>query len=423
MKIFRYNQFILERLGVPDKIINSATNLYESILSDFQKKPSEMPISDIITVGFSDEAKVIAKKSSDSEDYKVDLPITIEIGDLKFNSVELEVSLSLTTSLEEDKVDIISWGVLNMPDTDKNYVLYFDKSLIDKINLRVNFAISYDAKFSDICDFLIKDRAHTIGILSHELKHVYDRYMFGKSFLEDVVDYQTWSNTRTGFKAIDQFIYYIYIISKTESLVRSTELAGELVTSGITKSEFKEFLQENSTYKKLIDIKNFTYDGLKKNLLEDIEAIRGLFKDLTDESDEEVIEVALDITYRMIIGDSAEKMAEILRLNDENLEAFRELEIRIFGMCKDIEFYKNYVDKRIFNSTNDFFLYWEKKFNFEAEKVIKKIIKLYDMCKDENLNPLMSKITNRVDGQCIVNPKLYDELVVKPNTKPKYTKK
>jgi hypothetical protein len=39
------------------------------------------------------------------------------------------------------------------------------------------------------------------------------------------------------------------------------------------------------------------------------------------------------------------------------------------------------------------------------------------MCKDEGVNPLMDKINKRVDGKCIVNPKLYDELVVKSNRK------
>jgi hypothetical protein len=245
--------------------------------------------------------------------------------------------------------------------------------------------------------------------------------MFGKSFLEDIVDYQNWSNTRTGFGAIDEFIYYLYVISKTESLVRPTEIAGELVTSDITKSDFKEFLQQNSTYKNLIDINKFTYEGLKKELIKDIEKVRSLFSDLTDETDEEVVQSALDVTYRMMVGESAEIMSGILRLGDPKLQKMRDLEMKILGMCKDTEFFKKYVGKRIFNNTDEFFLYWEKKLNFESNKVIKKIIKLYDMCKDEEVNPLMAKISNRVDGQCIVNPKLYNELIVKPNMK--YTSK
>jgi hypothetical protein len=409
MIIKKYIDFINEKMGVPDKIINSATNLYNLILSDFEKRSADnTTISEMMNSGFSGE-------------YQIDLSIAIEVSDLKFNSVELQVGLLPATSLEKDKVDVISWGVANMPDRQEKYKLYYDKSLIDKIDMRVNFAIGAEAKFIDICDYLIKDRSHTIGILSHELKHVYDKYMFGKSFLEDIVDYQTWANTRTGFRALDDFIYYLYVISKTESLVRPTEIAGQLVTSDITKSDFKEFLQQNSTYKNLITIKNFTYEGLKKDLLKDIDKVRNLFSDLTNETDEEVIESALEITYKMMVGESAENMADILRLGDPQLQKMRDLEMRIFGMCKDTEFFKKYVSKRIFNNTDEFFLYWEKKLNFEANKVIKKIIKLYDMCKDEDVNPLMAKISNRVDGQCIVNPKLYNELIVKPNTK--YTAK
>ncbi len=409
MIIKKYIDFINEKMGVPDKIINSATNLYNLILSDFEKRSADnTTISEMMNSGFSGE-------------YQIDLSIAIEVSDLKFNSVELQVGLLPATSLEKDKVDVISWGVANMPDRQEKYKLYYDKSLIDKIDMRVNFAIGSEAKFIDICDYLIKDRSHTIGILSHELKHVYDKYMFGKSFLEDIVDYQTWANTRTGFRALDDFIYYLYVISKTESLVRPTEIAGQLVTSDITKSDFKEFLQQNSTYKNLITIKNFTYEGLKKDLLKDIDKVRNLFSDLTNETDEEVIESALEITYKMMVGESAENMADILRLGDPQLQKMRDLEMRILGMCKDTEFFKKYVSKRIFNNTDEFFLYWEKKLNFEANKVIKKIIKLYDMCKDEDVNPLMAKISNRVDGQCIVNPKLYNELIVKTNTK--YTAK
>jgi hypothetical protein len=115
-------------------------------------------------------------------------------------------------------------------------------------------------------------------------------------------------------------------------------------------------------------------------------------------------------------------MKSILRLDDPKLDKMRDLEIKIFGMCKDTEFFKKYLNKIIFNNKEEFFLYCEKKLNFEADKVIRKIIKLYDMCKDDVVNPLMTKINQRVDGKCIVNPKLYDKLVVKPNSKYK-TKK
>ena len=392
MIIKKYLSFITERLGVPDKIIDSATNLYDSILSHFNSKSK-----DTISEG----------------EYSVNLPIQIEIADLKFNSVEFGVNLISYQS--DNKVDVISWGVASMPDSVDNYKLYYDKALIDDINLFINLAITDETEFSDIYDYIKTERSKIIGILSHELKHVYDKYMLGKVFLENVVDYQTWSSTRTGFRPIDEFIYYMYFMSKTESLVRTSELAGELTTLDITKSEFKEFLEGTSTYKNLIDIKKFSYQGLKDKLLADVEHIRKLFVDLTDESDEEVIDSALEITYESIVKSAGNKMSDVLMLDDPDRQAIRDMEMMIFGMCKDIEFFKKYINKRIFENKEEFFLYWEKILTFEADKVIRKIIKLYDMCKDESVNPLMAKINQRVDGKCIVNPKLYNELIVKTN--------
>jgi hypothetical protein len=402
MFIKKYLSFINERLGVPNKIIDSATNLYDLILSHFGDKSLD---SSLLT----------------ESEYSVDLPIQIEIADLKFNSVKFRVNL--VSGLDDGtKVDIISWGVASMPDSTKNYKLYYDKNLIDDIKLFINFAITDETNFTDIYDYIKNERSRTIGILSHELKHVYDKYMLGKVFLEDIVDYSTWSNTRTGFRPIDEFIYYMYFISKTESLVRTSELAGELVTSDISKSEFKEFLNGSSTYENLVDIKGFTYQSLKSKLLSDIDHVRKQFVDLEDETDEEVLDTALEIAYIAIVKSSGKEMKSILRLDDPKLDKMRDLEIKIFGMCKDTEFFNKYLNKIVFNNKEEFFLYCEKKLNFEADKVIRKIIKLYDMCKDDVVNPLMTKINQRVDGKCIVNPKLYDKLVVKPNSKYK-TKK
>ena len=70
----------------------------------------------------------------------------------------------------------------------------------------------------------------------------------------------------------------------------------------------------------------------------------------------------------------------------------------------------------MFKNVDEFFLYWEKKLNFTSEIVIKKIGKLYDMCKDDNINTSMVKINDRINGKCIVNPKLYKEVVIKTSS-------
>ena len=247
---------------------------------------------------------------------------------------------------------------------------------------------------------------------------VYDKYMIGYELLGDIVDYQTFASNRTGFDEIDKFIYLLYVISHTENLVRPSEIAGQIQSSDITKSEFKEFLEGNRLYKELLEIKYWSYNKLKSDLMKDIKNIRSRFDDIPeDETDENVIDFVLNSSYESIVGMSSDTMVDILGLNNK-------IKILI-GKVKDedIDFYNSYISKRIFKNVDEFFLFWEKKLNFEGEKMIKKIAKLYDMCKDDNVNQLMSKINDRVDGQYIVNLQAYNEVILKSKeNKVKYKK-
>ena len=114
MLIKKYIEFINEKMGVPDNIVNSATGLYQSILQDFN------------TRGQSQDLIFKSMRGKDLIDYKIDLPLSTKIGNLEFNSVELNVRLLAATKSEKERVDIISWGVLNMPDRQDDYNLYYD---------------------------------------------------------------------------------------------------------------------------------------------------------------------------------------------------------------------------------------------------------------------------------------------------------
>jgi hypothetical protein len=400
MIIKKYEQFILERLGVPDGIVDSATNLYELIVSKFEQTPNEE---------LEDNNGVC--------NFQIDLPININISDMKFDMVNFNITVHINNKFKE--VDVASWGVSIQPTFIDDYKLYHDKSSVNSLDLMVNFISDVTNHFSDIAKYLRKDRNKTIGILSHELKHVYDKYMIGHELLEELIDYQTWAKTRTGFEEIDEFIYLLYVISKSESLVRPSEIAGYISAADITKSEFMEFLNDNRLYKELVKIKNWSYEELKMSLMNNMSGIRSRFDGIPEgESDEDVLDVVLNKSYEAIVGGSSKIAEDILGLNN----AIKILTGRIKD--EDIEFYNKFIDKRVFKNKDEFFLFWQKKLNFEGDKVIKKIIKLYDMCKDENVNPLMAKINDRVNGQCIVNPKLYNEVVLgtKSNDKVKYSK-
>jgi hypothetical protein len=389
MIIKKYSQFILERLGVPDGIVDSATNLYELIVSKFEQNPNEE---------LEDNNGVC--------NFQIDLPININISDMKFDMVNFNITVHINNKFKE--VDVASWGVSIKPTSIDDYKLYHDKSSVNSLDLMVNFISDVSNHFSDIAKFLRKDRNKTIGVISHELKHVYDKYMVGHELLEELIDYQTWSKTRTGFQEMDEFIYLLYVVSKSESLVRPSEIAGYISAADITKSEFMEFLKNNRLYNELVKIKNWSYEELKMSLMNNMSDIRSRFDGIPEgESDEDVLDVVLNKSYEAIVGDSSKIAEDILGLNN----AIKILTGKIKN--EDIEFYNKFINKRVFKNKDEFFLFWQKRLNFEGDKVLKKIIKLYDMCKDENVNPLMAKINDRVNGQCIVNPKLYNEVVLK----------
>ena len=399
MIIKKYSQFIIEKMGVPDGIVDSATNIYELIVSKFEENSNEELDNDNGVCHL-----------------QIDLPININISDMKFDMVNFNITVHINSRFKE--VDVASWGVSMQPTFIDDYKLYHDKSSVNSLDLMVNFISDETNHFSDIAKYLRKDRNKTIGILSHELKHVYDKYMIGHELLEELIDYQTWAKTRTGFQEIDEFIYLLYVISKSESLVRPSEIAGYISAADITKSEFMDFLKDNRLYKELVKIKNWSYEELKMSLMKNMSGIRSRFDGIPeDESDEDVLDVVLNKSYEEIVGGSSNIAEDILGLND----GIKILTGRI--KAEDIEFYNKFIDKRVFKNKDEFFLFWQKKLNFEGDKVLKRIIKLYDMCKDEGVNPLMAKINDRVNGQCIVNPKLYNEIVIKSkDNKVKYSK-
>jgi len=405
MIIKKYSEFIVEKMGVPRNIVESATKLYELIVDEFIKMDSEHDLRTIASV-----------MPNQTIEFKLKIPIKIVISDLEFSTVNFDISVHLSPKYKN--VDVISWGVSIAPTSHGDYRIIHDKSLVDSLNLLVNFISDSSNKISDIVTYLKSDRSKTIGILSHELKHVYDKYMIGHELLGDIVDYQTFASNRTGFDEIDKFIYLLYVVSHTENLVRPSEIAGQIQSSGITKSEFKEFLEDNRLYKELLEVKYWSYNKLKSDLNKNIKTIRSRFDDIPeDETDENVIDVVLNSSYESIVSKSSDIMIDILDLENG---------IKILmGKIKeeDIEFYNKFIDKRLFNNSDDFFVFWEKKLNFEGEKMIKKIAKLYDMCKDDNSNQLMSKINDRVDGQYIVNLKAYNEVILKSKeNKVKYKK-
>jgi len=389
MIIKKYSEFIFEKMGVPSGIVESATNLYQTIVDSFLDNSDHK----------------LQPTNGDKLDLSRELDVEININELNFDNINFRISFTFGNF---DDIIITHWGVMVPPSGQSEYAILFDYDSIKDIILNVNFLIPELTTFGELANYLESQKVKNIGVLSHELKHIYDNYKFGKDFITDIADYSTWANTRIGFPPIDEFIYFIYVIAKAENLVRPAEVAAQLETLDICKSEFKEFIESTSIYKDLIKIKNFKFKSLKDKLIQDMPLIRRAFDNVPDsETDEDVLNVVLKITTDTITGSQSEKMLDILDLEN----AIKILTGKI--KQEDINFYEKYISKRFYKNPEDFFLFWEKNLNFGAEKVLKKIFKLYDMCKDDDVNPLMDKISK--NKGYIVDPKLYDKYIIKPN--------
>ena len=391
--IKKYSIFINERLGVPEGNIESAEILYNFILDKLKEKGDSIISKD----------DVVTPRES--------IPLgsipSIKIGNLEFKNIDI----SINPVFNKEEFIILGMSVeITHSDFKKTYLTY-DKENIYDIYIMVSYAVVENkTKYSDIYNDFINDKSKKIGPLSHELKHIYDKYMIGKEMFGDISSYSTFSKRRFGIDSIDKFIYLLYLTSKTESLVRSSEIAAQIKSFDVSKDEFKEFLEETSLYKQIKMAKSFSFDKMKNDLYQETDKIRLRLKENeieAPENDDDLVDFILELTYRNIIGGSIETLADIMDINNP---------IRIMLNLiekEEKDYFNKYIKKTTFKNKEKYFEYCQKMINFEANKVLKKISKLYDMCKDKEVNKLQNKITDK----SIINQKEYDKYVADKSIK------
>lgn len=395
MVIKNYINFINERLGIPDGIIKNAQKLFDLII----KRLDELG------------DKVICK---DNDIFKE----KIDIIDIDFNNFKIKnIDIGFEFYPNQDDFDLLSMSVFtSFTDKDK-YKLLYKKNEESKRNSIINLVYAVktgETKYSDIKNNLLIEKEKNIGSLAHELKHMYDKYMFGKDWFHDIASYSVFSNTRFGIDPIDEFFYLLYLTNEVENLVRSTEIGAEIELLGITKKEFSDFLKNTRFYPNLKLGKEFSFENMKSNLYNYIDLIKKVFdnSDIIYKDDPDyIVDLVLDLSYINIKDGSIYKLKSMLGIG-KNIFG---IEINTQGISPNDYYLRKNIKKKTFKNKEDFFEYWEKYINFTSDKVFKKISKLYDMCKDENVNPLQDKISKKSensDDKSIINPELYDKYVV-----------
>jgi hypothetical protein len=385
-----------EILGVPDNINKVAEELFKIISKDIQS---------------------INEKD---EEYEFDGRVSFIIGGNKkiiINKYELIVNVK---EFDEyvGKPDIIQMGM--------GQSFMFDRDeMMKKIRpsttaeMTITFAVSPESEPYELYETLMNKKDEYVSSIAHEIKHKYDKQVKQLDLISRDVKYvSTQKIGNFGIPVIDgKFFRYMYFIEAAENLVRPTEISSEMESGNITKSQFREFLENNKVYKELMDIKNFTFNKFINELNQSEDRMDALLdhigEDPSSMTKQEKIKRVLEIVFinltnirantfdDMVLNKEDELRKMFSSVFSENLPSF----LNDDGGSKKVDDLRSKFLTRLMRFQNDpikFFEYECEKFNYVASKMIKKIGKLYGLAKDDQ--PM---------NESILNWELYQQLMEK----------
>jgi hypothetical protein len=344
-------QILKEVLGVPSNLTQTAKEVYEEIYRDI---PENLDFDGI-------------------NNYSSEIDGDFTISDYKFKKIEFSMSIQ-----EHNTLEILGMATGTKSKLTKKFKV--KTKIDDTFNISFSFIGPKETTGSDIKSFINKNRADFIGSIGHELKHKYDFSKKRKTSLHSRARYQAISGRGFGnITPINRFIHFLYYTHIVESLVRPSEIAALIDDGDITKKEFVSFLTNTRTYKTLLEIRDFTYEKFKEDIKSEAPNLKKLFDmnniGYENLSDDEIVELTLRLVYLNIknwIGGTAHGFLTQHPL--EGLFGFRgEKEIFFDNFIKNLEKFGDNYEK--------FFNYEIKMFHYVSDKMIRKLIKLYDLAK------------------------------------------
>ena len=379
-------RLITEALGVPDNILDAADMLYDVV---------EQDIRSIDTI---------------ENEYKFDGKIEFEMGDkkkIKVDSYELTVNIEDIED-EEGVLDITSMGMGGMFGFNRD--IYMKENQPSKtLDLNITFAVGENWKPEDLIKKMEEERDEHVSSLAHEIKHKYDKQAKRHGLIGQDAEYQaTQRRGNFGIPAIDRVFYrYMYYISGIENLVRPTEVAYGMKRKNITKSKFREFLENHRVFKELVEIKNFTFDDFISQLKSQGDRLDALIdhigEDPSNMSVDEKINKVLEVAYIDLVNN---KMDLFVTMTEHAMDSFLKFgaqlgmlpsgaEVKLKELEKTNEIRQKFLNfaMKYENNPKKFFEDEFEKFNYVANKMLKKISKLYAMAKDDE-QPVSESILN-----------------------------
>jgi hypothetical protein len=400
-------RLITEALGVPDYILDAAEMLYDVVEKDIKS------IDDI------------------EDEYEFDGEIEFELGDkhkVMIDSYELKVKIETVEGHGDGVLDIISMGMSGGFGFNRN-VYMKETEPSTTLELTITFAVGENWEPEQLIQKMQEERDEHVASLAHEIKHKYDKQSKKFGLIGPDATYQaTQRRGNFGIPVLDGvFFRYMYYIHGIENLVRPVEVASSMKSKNITKSKFLDFLQTNRVFKELVAIKNFTFEDFINQLKENEDRLDALLNHIGEDPSnmtiDQKIDRVLEVAYIDLVNNRMEMFVRMTQHHMDDMIKFagqfgmlpRHLEGEVKKLQKTDEIrqkFLSYVMKYEKNPTK-FFEDEIENFQYIANKMLKKISKLYAMAKDDEqvsesiLNwELYQKVKEQKEGKIKVDTKL-----------------
>ena len=378
-------RLITEALGVPNNILEAADMLYDIVERDI--------------------------KSIDSieDEYEFDGEIEFELGDkhkVMIDSYELKVNIE-TIDGEEGVIDIISMG-MGGGFTFNRDVFMKETEPSTTLELTITFAVGENWEPEGLIRKMEEERDEHVASLAHEIKHKYDKQSKQFGLIGPDAIYQaTQRRGNFGIPVLDRvFFRYMYYIHGIENLVRPVEVASLMKSKNITKSQFREFIENSRVYRELVEIKKFTFEDFISQLKENEDRLDALLNHIGEDpysmTIDQKINRVLEVAYIDLVNN---RMGMFVRMTEHHMDDMikfgsqlgllpKHLEKGVKQLEKTDEIrqkFLSYVMKYEKNPTK-FFEDEIENFQYITNKMIKKISKVYALAKDDK--PVSESIIN-----------------------------
>ena len=372
-------KLVSEAVGVPEHILDAAETLYQKV---------------------ENHIKNINEKK---EEYKFDGDLNVELGTKKKIQVDdynLTIRVEVLDNYDEEP-QISSMAVMQSFGFDRDIYLKRNEQNTT-LTLIITFIASEEWEPNDLYETIEKDKVYQTASLAHELKHKYDKQAKETGLVGPEAEYQATQRVGTfGIPTIDhKFFRYAYFISMAENLVRPVEVASQMRSMDIKKSQFREFIENERVYKELVEIKKFKFETLISELYEQMGRVDALLDhvDKYDEnmSEEEKINRVLEVVYISVVNTRMEIFVHMTEHGTDNivrmgmmlnaLPSFMKSSVE--GLKKTDEVREKFLKYtiRFKNNPVKFFENECEHFNYTANKILKRIGKIYSLAKDDDIN-------------------------------------